>query len=100
MNLAHAVAVISYELRLAAGGAPEAPPAAPAPARHETLEALWDRTRALLAAVGYLNPQSPDLVLAELRRVLARAEPTQREAELLAAAVRSLERIVRERPSR
>lgn len=96
MNLAHAVAVISYELALAAGGAGGAAPS-DAPARHETLEALWDRTRALLAAVGYLNPQRPDLVLAELRRVLARAEPTQREAELLAAAVRALERAVRER---
>jgi tRNA/rRNA methyltransferase len=96
MNLAHAVAVISYELAVASGVAAPAPPPAP-PARHETLEALWDRTRALLRAAGYLNPQSPDLVLAELRRVLARAEPTQREAELLAAAVRALERVVRAR---
>jgi tRNA/rRNA methyltransferase len=96
MNLAHAVAVAGYELAMASGGLGDAPPAEP-PARHETLEALWERTRALLAAVGYLNPQSPELVLAELRRVLARAEPTQREAELLAAAVRALERVVRER---
>ncbi|HET8542187.1 MAG TPA: TrmH family RNA methyltransferase [Anaeromyxobacter sp.] len=97
MNLAHAVAVISYELAVVPGA--HAPGAddrgAEAPARHETLEALWDRTRALLAAVGYLNPQRPDLVLGELRRVLARAEPTQREAELLAAAVKALERVVR-----
>jgi tRNA/rRNA methyltransferase len=93
MNLAHAVAVVCYELAMASGGLGDAP-AAEAPARHETLEALWERTRALLSAVGYLNPQSPDLVLAELRRVLARAEPTQREAELLAAAIRSLERVV------
>ncbi len=97
MNLAQAVAVVCYEIAMAAGGLRDAPSGA-APARHETLEALWDRTRALLAAVGYLNPQSPELVLAELRRVLARAEPTQREAELLAAAVRALERVVRERP--
>jgi tRNA/rRNA methyltransferase len=62
------------------------------------MEAIWDRARALLAAVGYLNPQSPELVLAELRRVLARAEPTQREAELIAAAVRALERALRGRP--
>jgi tRNA/rRNA methyltransferase len=96
MNLAHAVAVVGYELSMAAGGLGDAPPSEP-PARHETLEALWARTRALLGAVGYLNPQSPDLVLAELRRVLARAEPTQREAELLAAAIRALERVVRER---
>ncbi len=98
MNLAHAVAVVCYELALGARAAgPLLAPAASPPARHETLEALWDRARGLLAAVGYLNPQSPELVLAELRRLLARAEPTQREAELLAAAIRALERAVRER---
>ncbi len=96
MNLAHAVAVVGYELAMASGGLGAAPPPAP-PARHETLEALWDRARVLLSAAGFLNPQSPDLVLAELRRVLARAEPTQREVELLAAAVRAVERILRER---
>jgi tRNA/rRNA methyltransferase len=98
MNLAHAVAVVCYELAVAPRGVgPADAPPPTTPARHETLEALWDRTRTLLASVGYLNPQSPELVLAELRRVLARAEPTQREAELLAAAVRALERVVRER---
>jgi tRNA/rRNA methyltransferase len=97
MNLAQATAVIAWEVASA-----EAPPAALAaapadPARHETLEALWDRTRALLAAAGYLNPQNPEQILAELRRLLARAEPTQREAELCVAAVRALERFLRER---
>jgi tRNA/rRNA methyltransferase len=97
MNLAQAAAVIAWEIASAAAvaGAPAAPP--PDPARHETLEALWDRARALLAAAGYLNPQSPEHVLAELRRLLARAEPTQREAELFVAALRALERLLRER---
>lgn len=100
MNLAQAVAVLSYEVATGpAGGEPVASPVASPgdPARHETLEALWDRTRALLSAVGYLNPQNPEPVLQELRRVLARAEPTQREVEMLAAAVRAIERVVRER---
>jgi tRNA/rRNA methyltransferase len=94
MNLAQAAAVIAWEVSSAGGGATGPAPAVGAaePARHETLEALWDRARALLSAAGYLNPQNPDLVLAELRRLLARAEPTQREAELCVAAVRALER--------
>jgi tRNA/rRNA methyltransferase len=96
MNLAQAAAVIAWEIASAeATGGPAATP--PDPARHETLEALWDRARALLAAAGYLNPQNPDQVLGELRRLLARAEPTQREAELCVAAVRALERLLRER---
>lgn len=108
MNLAQAVAVIAYEVSGAAaadgaggGAAPRnaggADAGAGGPARQATLEALWERAGALLLAAGFLNPQSPGHVLAELRRVLDRAEPTQREVELLAAAVRALERIVRER---
>ncbi len=92
LNLAQAVAVIAYEV-----GALEPPEAVPErePARHETVEALWDRARSLLAAVGYLNPQGPEHIIAEMRRLLARAEPTQREAELVIAALRSLERALR-----
>jgi tRNA/rRNA methyltransferase len=97
MNLAQAAAVIAWEVATAGGAAREAEPAEAEPARHETLEALWDRARALLGAAGYLNPQNPEPVLAELRRLLARAEPTQREAELCVAAVRALERVLRER---
>ncbi len=48
------------------------------------LEALWDRLRTLLGAAGYLNPQNPEHILADWRRLLARAEPTQREVELVA----------------
>jgi len=91
MNLAQAAAVLAYEIALGSGaGISAAPPAEPA--RHETVEAFWSRARVLLAAVGYLNPQNPDAILAEWRQLLARANPTQREAELLAAAARSIER--------
>ena len=95
MNLAQAVAVVAYELALASGAGLDAAQAAGAPARHATLESLWERLGALLAAAGYLNPQNPEPILAEWRRLLARAEPTQREVELLLAGVRSLERKLR-----
>ena len=96
MNLAQAAAVISWEVARAAGARLEAPAPTDPPARHETLEALWDRVRALLGRAGYLNPQNPEHILAELRRLLGRAEPTQREAELCVAAVRALERLLKE----
>jgi tRNA/rRNA methyltransferase len=94
MNLAQAAAVIGWEVARAAGAALAPEPAAD-PARHETVEALWDRVRVVLGLAGYLNPQNPEHILAELRRLLARAEPTQREAELCVAAVRALERMLR-----
>jgi tRNA/rRNA methyltransferase len=92
MNLAQAAAVLAYEI--ASATPPEAGPslADGAPARHATLEALWTRLAALLSASGYLNPQNPEHILVEWRRLLARAEPTQREIELLLAAARALER--------
>jgi tRNA/rRNA methyltransferase len=117
MNLAQAVAVLSYELRLAgrspgAPGPSQAPPRsvlegtpepvamAPAravqagaePAQHATVEALWDRARAVLSRTGFLNPQNPEHILADLRRLISRAEPTQREVELVLAALRTIER--------
>lgn len=91
MNLAQAAAVLAYEVALAAGAAVRAPPEAE-PARHRTVEALWVQVEELLAGAGYLNPQNPDAILAEWRRFLARAEPSQREVELLLAAVRALAR--------
>jgi tRNA/rRNA methyltransferase len=93
MNLAQAVAVIAYELAVAAP-AGAAPPAGGEPARHATVEALWDRARAVLGRAGYLNPQNPEHILADLRRLLARADPTQREVELLVAALRAVERLL------
>lgn len=97
MNLAQAVAVVCYEVALAAlaeqGPAPAAPGAEPA--RHATVEALWDLARDVLGRAGYLNPQNPDHILADLRALLARADPTQREVELLAAALRALARQLR-----
>jgi len=89
--------VIAYEI--AAATAVEAPAPEGAPARHATVEALWERARAVLSQVGYLNPQNPEHILADLRRLLARADPTQREVELLVAALRALERALGARDS-
>lgn len=92
MNLAQAVAVVAYEIAQARPSASPPGPPRSEPARHATVEALWERLREVLGRVGYLNPENPDHILDEWRRLLARAEPTQREVELLAAAARALER--------
>ncbi len=115
MNLAMAVLLHAWELaRLARergrppagaagppgeapGGAEADPDAAPlAPA---DLARLRDRARALGLAAGYLNPQQPDRVLAELERLLVRARPTARDGRLLLALVRQLEWAVGHEPT-
>jgi tRNA/rRNA methyltransferase len=56
------------------------------------VEALWELAQKVLDRAGYLNPQNPQHILADLRHLLARADPTQREVELLAAALRAVDR--------
>jgi len=92
LNLAQAVLLVAYELRLAAleatggeaGGRRE--PHAPA---GELEQALGDLREALLG-IGYLDPASPGRILSELRRLVARAGPTLREVSLLRGLARQI----------
>ena len=95
LNLAQAVLIFSYEIMLARGVADtrQRAPLAP-PAEDRLLQVLRERSRALLLGAGFLNPQQPDAVLDELFRVLRRAQPTRREAELLLAASAQLARVI------
>ncbi len=92
LNLAQAVLVFGYEI-LKAGGTATLPVPAPAPLADDgMLQRLRERSRELLLAAGFLNPQQPDVVLDELVGVLRRARATRREVELLLAAVAQLGR--------
>jgi TrmH family RNA methyltransferase len=92
LNLAQAVLLVAYEMRLTTRQEP-------APSRDEGREdraaageleqALGDLRRALLE-IGYLDPASPDRVLTELRRMVARARPTSREVVLLRGLARQI----------
>ncbi len=97
LNLAQAVLLYAWELHQQSGLAPEL--ARPDPARRTDQPApfvlvteLRQRARRLLLANGFLNAQQPDRALDELMRVLLRAQPTQRELELLLAALAQVER--------
>lgn len=89
LNLAQAVLLLAYEVRLSAGLGEAAAPAEAATAGEveEALDALGEA----LLAVGYLNPENPGAILAELRRLLARASPTPREVLLLRGLARQLQ---------
>ncbi len=67
------------------------------PAAAGMLHALYGMARPLLTEAGFLNAQNPDHILSELERLLERARPTKREAELLLAAVRQLTRVQKAR---
>ena len=88
LNLAQAVLIVAYEMRLASG-APGASAPAPRATAGELEPALVD-LRAALLAIGYLNPTNPGAVMAELRVLLARAGPTPREVVLLRGLARQI----------
>jgi TrmH family RNA methyltransferase len=92
LNLAQAVLIFAYEVMLAQREAPPALPPREPLADERLLGLLRERSRALLLSASFLNPQQPDAVLDELVRLLRRAGPTRREAELLLAACEQLAR--------
>lgn len=90
LNLAQAVLLVAYELRLAALGRPEESAPVPAPAPAGEVEAALFGLRDALLAIGYLNPANPDAVLGEIRALAARAGLTSREATLLRGMARQI----------
>jgi len=87
LNLAQAVLVVAYELFVAA--APLAPSVEPRVAAGE-IEVLLADLREALLAVGFLNPQNPEAVLTDFRRMWARGGLTPRELTLLRGLARQV----------
>ena len=84
LNLAQAVQVVAYECRLALGAGTVAsrfesdPPAAV-----DAVEALHAHLEQALVALGYLDLAQPRRLMARLRRLLTRAQPTASEVDIL-----------------
>lgn len=83
LNLAAAVQVATYELRLAAGmrdvwAAPRF-----APATHDEIEALYGHARATLTTLRFLDPARPRRLLPRLRRLFGRAGLEREEVNIL-----------------
>jgi len=85
LNLAQAVLLLAYELRLAflALNTPTGTPDAEARASAGEVEQAVAELRHGLLEIGYLDAQNPDHILTELRGLVARARPTPREVLLL-----------------
>lgn len=85
LNLAQAVLLLAYELRLGllAGSAPTPAADAVEHASAGEVEQAVAELREGLLEIGYLDRQNPDHILSELRGLLTRARPTPREVLLL-----------------
>lgn len=92
LNLAMAVQVLSYELRVASiekaenDYSPETPLAT-----GEELELLYTHLESVLTRSGFLNPDNPRHLMRRLRRLFIRAEPDQNEINILRGIFSSLD---------
>lgn len=90
INLAQAVQIVAYELRMAAAGA--APGAAvgarePRPT-HEDMERFFAHLEQALADIGFLDPDNPRQLMRRLRRYFLRSEPSAVELSILRGILR------------
>jgi TrmH family RNA methyltransferase len=90
LNLAQAVLLVAYELRLELLAAPPqgAEQASEPRASAGEVEQAIGELRAGLLEIGYLDAQNPDRILAELRGLVTRARPSAREVRLLRGLAR------------
>lgn len=90
LNLAAAVQIICYELRLAesAGlkGAPER-----APVDVGEMELFYEHLERALVRIKFLNPKHPRQLMRRLRRLYARAAPDQNEMNILRGILAAME---------
>ena len=89
LNLAQAVLLTLYEVRMAALG-PLPPPPARAPATAAELAATFEALAAAIKAAGFIKSGHGATVMRRLRALITRAGPDSREAALLAAFAREV----------
>lgn len=85
LNLAQAVQILSYELRVAAQGFADISVDPPdwEPVDDEQMEKLFEHLEQTLLDIRFLNPKQPKRLMMRLRRLFNRARPDQNEINIL-----------------
>jgi tRNA (cytidine32/uridine32-2'-O)-methyltransferase len=99
-NLAAAVQVLAYELRLALRGqasspAPESRHPDDAPARHAQLEGFFAQLGQTLDEIEFHKGRTPDSAMRTLRRLFLRADLSEQEVRLLRGVLADAQRMAR-----
>ncbi len=103
LNLAAAVQVLAYELRVARLAQAPAVQSAVAelddlPAAHGEMESFFAHLGALLDDIDFHKGKAPDMVTQRLRRLFLRAQPDPRELRILRGIFSDTQRLLRTRP--
>lgn len=85
LNIAQAVQIIAYELRVAALGIADISVEPPdwAPVDNLQMERFFEHLERTLLEIKFLNPNQPKKLMARLRRLFNRARPDQNEINIL-----------------
>ena len=84
LNLAAAVQVISYELRMATLNNPQPASTEPAPmATNDDVERFYTHLEQVLVEIGFLNPAQPKRLMQRLRRMYGRTGLEKEEVNIL-----------------
>jgi len=89
-NVAQAVLLVAYELRMASLREGKATPASASMAEHASREALYLHLEQALTVIGFLQPEPAEVIMRQFRRLLGRARMTEREVKLLRGVARQV----------
>jgi len=94
LNLAQAVQVVAYELRMAAlgGGGEQLPAADWDPVDAGQMERFYVHLEETLRDIRFLNPDHPKRLMMRLRRLFNRARPDQNEMNILRGILAAAQR--------
>jgi TrmH family RNA methyltransferase len=94
LNIAQAVQVLAYELRMAAlGGAGQAlPPSDWEPVDASQMELFYEHLEQALLDIRFLNPDQPKRLMMRLRRLFNRARPDHNEMNILRGILAAAQR--------
>lgn len=90
LNLASAVQVMAYELRMALAGNTTLTTAIESPASFNELELLYAHLEQLMIASGFLDPQKPKFLMQRIRRLFARTRLEKQEVHILRGVLAAL----------
>jgi tRNA/rRNA methyltransferase len=90
LNVAAAVQLFAYELRLAALGPGARGGKTPARATHDELERFFEHLERAMLDHGFLNPDHPKKLMPRLRRLFNRAQLEHEEVNILRGVIKAL----------
>jgi TrmH family RNA methyltransferase len=97
LNLAQAVAILVSMVRGMEG---DSDSGAPEPAAQDLVDGLMNHLKESLFTIGFLDPQSPQRILRQLRRLFGRAGITANEVKILRGICRQMEWAAGAKPGR